>query len=345
MTKFLQSLLGLILIITAASAFAVRVATLYEAKVPVASQAIVERNQAIPKALANVLIKLSGSTLVLDNPTVKSQLNLANQWVQEFSYTTAPNGGYWLRVQFDENRVNQFLRDASMPIWGQNRPLITAWIELTAPNHEAEILSNDSNPELTQFVKQAAEQRGLAMMLPMMDVAEMSQVSTQDIETMAVPALVNASKRYGNEAILIGKITRDENGFTSQWKLVLDTNQWDWNFQGKTRDEVITAAVNNVANTFGQRFAIAESHAVQSELTIEIKGIAGQGDFVRLIRYLNHLTPVAKVEVTRIAGEEVWLTLSLRGTQHAFSQAILPGKKLTLVGAETETTPVYQWNH
>lgn len=335
----------------ATSALAVKVNSLYKGIVPVTTQAATERNVAVQQALTQVLIKVSGSDQILDNPKLKSRLNTADTLTQQFGYTTPPPGKstapYLLEVQFDAAGVNQWLRDAGAATWGQNRPLIVAWIAYDTPGHPSEMISSDAMSDITTLLKLAAAQRGLPLMFPVMDMTDLNQASPKDATDMAIPNLINAAKRYASDAILVGHVTQENNGLTSQWKLVLGDNQWDWHLTGKTVADIVPVLISNITNTLATRFAVVTTNAIQKDLIVKVTGITHYPDFAQLTRYLNHLTPVANVEIIKISTDnDVILKVSLRSTQESFTQALSLGKKLTPVPLTnaTDTMVVYQWN-
>jgi hypothetical protein len=239
------------------------------------------------------------------------------------------------------------LREAGAGIWGQNRPLILAWIVYEAPKSTPEMISNDSVNAITNLLKQNAEERGLPLMLPVMDMTDLNQISTKDVAEFAIPKLIDASKRYTSDAMLIGHITQNTNEFVSQWKLIFGNNQWNWNFSDKNIANIIPLLINNLTHEMAARFAIVTTNNIQQNLTMKVTGITHYSDFAQLTRYLNHLTPVANVEIIKTeADNSVILKVSLRSTQESFTQALSLGKKLiSLPATNTNDTMVaYQWN-
>ncbi len=341
----------LCLYLVANIAFAVRVTALYQGIVPVASQSVEERNRMLEPALTQVLIKVSGNNQILNNPNLKSHLSSANTLMQEFSYSEAPHLAgetkpYLLHLNFDADGINKLLRDAGAPIWGQNRPLILIWLEEEAPGRKAEIIGADSSDNLSALLKQNTDRRGVPVIFPAMDMQDMSQIGVNDIATMDIAKLNNAAKRYGSDAILVGRIIQDTNGYTTQWKLVMGTDQWDWNMTGKTLADTFTAMTDNIATTLANRYAAVMTDNVQTKLTLKVMGISESDDFTQMIDYVKHLTAVTNAEVAHVAGSDVILDISLRGTEKSFIQAISIGQRLTPVASENnQTMLVYQWNH
>lgn len=338
MVKQIRLVLGFLLLFLAGLTYAAKVDSLYQGQTPVSSQSQEEQNRAVQAALLQVLLKVSGNNSILKKPDIKPRLTDAQKLVQQVGYSTPT----LLSVDFDPSGVNDLLRSLNVPIWSQNRPMIVAWVENEALGHPAEILGSDSNNETVTLLKQQADQHGLPILFPLMDIADINQVSPNDIATMAIPKLTSAAKRYAGDVILAGRVIRGANGFATQWKLVVGDNHWEWNIVGKTLNEIIPVLVENITNTLAARFAVTTTSAVQTELTLKISGVTLQDDLAQLTRYLEHLAPVASVSVAQISGGDVTLTISLRGTREAFTQLLSLGNKLTPINpAEWK----YQWNH
>lgn len=340
--------IGLWLVLVAGSVFAVRVNSLYQANIPVSTQTDIERNQLLPQALTQVLIKVSGDKDIANNPKIKPQLASVTNLVQQYGYSTASTGSkpYLLQIGFDPDGVNKLLRDAGAPIWEQNRPLIVVWVEYEAPSHPPQIIENDSKNSLFGLLKQHMDQRGLAVVFPAMDVTDMNQVSAKDVATQSIPILMNAAKRYESDAILIGRIIQDPTGYNTQWKLIMGGDQWNWTLPGKSINDPLTTLTDNIADLLAARYSTVVTEAVETQLTLKITGITQSDDIGQLIDYLKHLTPVADAQLVKVASGEVVLTVSLHGDVDAFTQALSVGKKLTPVpAAGTQDMSVYQWNH
>jgi len=346
--------LGILLLISLLSvgtALAVRVATLYQGVLPVASQSPAERNQLAQDALAQVFVKVSGNKNILNNPQVKARLPAASSLMQEFSYSPAPSlpgntKPYFLQLNFDPEGINKILRDAGAPIWGQNRPLLLVWLTYEVPKHPAEIIGADSANPITIMLKQATDLRGVPVMFPAMDVEDLAQASANDIVMTNMPKLTNAAKRYASDAILVGRIMQDANGYNTQWKLMMGTDQWGWNITGKTIPEILTTLADNIADTLAGRYALIITNAVQSNFTMKITGVVEADDFVQVMNYIKHLTPVSDVELQQITGSDMIVKVSLRGTQESFTQALVVGRKLTPVPQDSKPSLlIYQWNH
>lgn len=330
------------------AALAVRVDTIYQGELPVSAQSEAVKNQVLPQALQQVFVKVSGNSKVVDNPNLKSHLNDAGSLAQEFGYASShiPTAPYLLTIQFDPEGVNKLLRDAAVPIWGINRPLILAWVDYEIPNHPAEVIDSSSQTNIQNLLKQHANLRGVPIIFPVMDVTDLNQVSASDIMVMAIPKLQAAAKRYASDALLIARISQINNGYSTQAKLILADKQWDWTVSGPALTDVLNRLVDNVADTLSESLATVVANTVQGKVTIKVMGIAAQDDFAQMMHYLEHLTPVASIQVVKISGSNVTLNVTLHSSQQSFMQILSLGNKLTSVSSgANDKTLVYQWNH
>ena len=246
----------------------------------------------------------------------------------------------------DPRGIDRLLQESGTPVWGQNRPLILAWIEYEAPNKPAEIIS-DPKHEIILSLKQEADRRGLPLVIPEMDVTDMSHVSVNDVVTMQVPVLANAAKRYGNDAMLIGRIFQLANGrYSGQWELVQGTTTpATWETEGATVSEAIAAVIDNAADSLAGQYAVV-LRRLQSNLTLKISGINEQNDFDELMQYLKHLTPIADVTLLNALEDAVILNVSVHGTKQTFIQSIADERSLTAVSDGSDPSLLtYHWNH
>lgn len=331
--------------------FAVRVTTLYQGVLAATTQSAAERSQLASEALAQVFVKVSGSNDILTHSAVKEHLKAASSLIQEFSYTPAPklsdkSKPYLLQLNFDPNGINKMLRDEGAPIWGQSRPLLLVWLENDVANHPRELIGANAENAISVMLKQNTDRRGVPVIFPAMDVEDLEQVSVNDVASMNSPKLLAATKRYGSDGILIGHIMQDTNGYTTQWKLIIGSDQWGWNMTGSTLQDILATMADHVADTLAGRYATVITNTVQSHFILKISHITEADDFVQAMNYIKHLTPVSNVELVQIIGSDLILKVSLRGTQESFTQALSVGQKLTPIATDgKQTMLVYQWNH
>jgi hypothetical protein len=272
MNTYAKLVLSLASVLMISTVFAAHIASIYQASVPVEAQTPENKVKAEKQALEQVLIKVSGDSQVLDSPRVQSRIEKIEDiesLIQEFGYVTSsntPGMPYMLQVSFDPSAINRILRNADVSVWSPNRPLVIAWVEYEAPDVPATIIDNDSASDIKGLIKKYADEKGLPVVLPMMDITDLNQVSVSDIVAMSIPTLEEAAKRYGSNNILIMRVIKDQNGYTLLSKLITKDDEWEWNISGKSADEVIAELLKNVGDTLVNRYAILMHKPVASSI-------------------------------------------------------------------------------
>lgn len=348
MRNLLTIILFSVMFLASLTAYAVPMNSLFQASVPVATQSVPDKNKSLALALENVLIKVSGNAHVLnDNISLKPKLAQAGNYVRQTRYDANPEDKHYpykLIVQFDPEAINNLLKDANVPVWGHNRPLILTWITLNTPQHPTDII--DSSNSLEDAFKVAARSRGLPVIFPIMDAMELASISASDIETQELPAIQKASLRYASDAILTGSIKQVDKDYTSHWQLIMGNEDWSWDVNAKTMPEVLSTIVDNIANTLAPRYATSVTGVIQSQVTLHVMGVKEQTDLLKLMKYLQQLSPVAEVQLENVNGDEIVLAVSLTGSQQALVKAISADKTLIAEPGTSAQDDVlqYKWN-
>ena len=139
------------------------VADLYASRVPVADQSRPELDSAARDALAEVLVKASGSSEVLGNPSLSDALGKAPEYVQQYVYTRADNGELFARFEFDSSVVTRLLRESGAPLWTANRPPVLVWLVFEGELGR-QFVNAGTDPELAAEVTDAFSQRGVPVL-------------------------------------------------------------------------------------------------------------------------------------------------------------------------------------
>ncbi len=310
------------------SAQAVPVKTLYQGNIPVANQSQQAFSQALPQAFAQVLQKVSGNAAVASLPDIQSQMSQARALVKSYRYLNQ-NNQLILQVQFDAKAIKRSLRAANQAVWGNNRPLTLAWV-VVQPNQAApEILASDNNDPLAVSLTQSANNRGLPLLLPMMDINDMNSVTSKDLLSLDPQAIIQASKRYHASDILAGKVVQQSNGtWDAEWMYVLNNQYLRWQTQGTTAQEVLTDGVQRMSAELAARYAVLQNNAMTVPVTIDVSNVDGLSDFAAVVKYLRGLAPVDNVNVANVDPNNISVKMMVAGGAEALQQALAQQQKL-----------------
>ena len=157
---------------------------LFEADVPVAGQQPDLRTAYMKTALQEVLVRVTGQPDVLNRDSVRSMLDSPERFVQQYRYYTLPESTpprLMLRVSFDGGSIQQALRQQGVAYWGKTeRPEILLWLAVEDRGTRY-IVSAQDNSDAARELQEAARQRGIPLLLPLMDLEDQSQVRFTDV--------------------------------------------------------------------------------------------------------------------------------------------------------------------
>ncbi|MSP52796.1 MAG: DUF2066 domain-containing protein [Gammaproteobacteria bacterium] len=318
------------------------VPNLYNAQIPVASQNSSDRPAAIKEAYQSVLIKVTGNGKVMQNARIRTNAAQAETYIQQYSYQTNTDANnatypYQLLVQFDPEAINRSLLAAKLPIWGQDRPLTIFWIATTVNAEQRLLSASDESPILIALDK-SAQIYGLPILFPILDLNDLNQLSVTDVTGRFVAPVVQASVRYGSNAVVMINIEQQNNQWTSLWTLVTANAPQSWSVQDADLNNMIAQGMNKLVSMLSQQFALsaASQHTI---VKIQINGIANLSDYARVTRYLKRIAVVKKVTLLALARQQATFQLGLASNSASLQKSIALDPTLTPV-KQPEVQPV-----
>lgn len=301
---------------------------LYEGRVPVKDFSARVRQKALPAALQQVFIKVSGNPGVTTLSAMQTSLNNANSLVNSYSYIERIDEGgnkiLLLNVKFDSSGIEQLLRSANQAIWSTNRPLILVWLKISERDGKNEIVSEDDS-RFSVPLQDSACSRGVPILLPLMDLQDVNNVDISDIQNFNLAAIQIASERYHQGAILIGNIYQDlNNNWHSKWLFSFRNSKINWTIGGKNSEKIMQTAVNYVADELASRAAVLSSSELHQQVNMLVNGVNSLDECVAVMKYLLGLNVVSNVKLVSVNPHSVNLkVVSSRGI-HGLIQAIKP---------------------
>ena len=308
---------------------------LYEAKVPVTNQTRDERFDVYARALAQVVVKLTGDRTVPDRPELAGLMRQARTLVQQFHYEELPPGsealieeGYkrLLVVRFDGQAITHALIEKNVPLWGSTRPDVLLWLAIE-DRETRYVLAVNASAELEHYLDEQTYRRGLPLMLPLVDLEDRMKLDFADVWGDFRPNLLQASQRYGVDAILVGRLIRTAEGkWQTRWSLHYSsgasTPSEYWQAEVNTQQEALAAGVDGAADRIAQRYAQLYSTGSVDTVALTVKGVKDLAGYARSMKYLESLDIVTAVDVIKVQADEVLFKVAIRGDSHGLEQAI-----------------------
>ena len=345
---FLLGLVGLPI-----TSFAVEVANLFAATVNVSTQRESERRSAMAEGFSQVLLRISGSKIILDEPTIVEARNNAQRYVIGFSYAKPQgdinSGGghaaynYSLKLKFDARAIIHLLREAQLPIWGKNRPPLMVW--WVFDDGVRQIVNMESAPGLQAAFSQQASLRGVPLIFPLLDLQDNASLETRDIWGFFFDKVKQASVRYGSQNILVGRTFIQGDQSESRWVL-LSENEISWAEKKTGRViNVLPEAINFAADNLAERYAVSSISKNDALFPVAIYGVNKLQQFAELERFFKTMDIVESVSLVSIQQDQVIFNLSLRTELARLQKVLSKSRKLfeeTLPEDNSEITMHYR---
>ncbi|HKJ09405.1 MAG TPA: DUF2066 domain-containing protein [Gammaproteobacteria bacterium] len=309
---------------------------LFQAEVPVADQGADERGAAVHKALAEVLVRLTGEQNVAQQPSAAALLDHPDRFVQQYRYRRKPppdvkssdTSALWLWVRFDARGVEKAMRQAGLPLWGRERPLTLIWLAVQ-DGGQRYLVASDADSDMRRAVQREAHRRGVPVLFPLLDLEDQSRVQFPDVWGGFVHVVTAASKRYHAPDVLIGRLSHQAGGnWSARWTMELDGDEINWEASDPSVDTVLAAGVGGAADRLAARLAVSPGSGGQTQLSLTVDGVQSLADYARVSKYLSSLTPVQQLAVKRVDGSQVTFDLDLDGATGTLDQAIALGSVL-----------------
>ena len=324
----------LVLLTAASLASAAQVVDLHSAEVdqPTGSRGL---EQAFAAALAQVVVKVTGQRLV----AIEARLPLLGDpaaMVEQYR-SVAPGR---LSVGFDAVALRKALDAAELPVWSEERPATLIWLAVDAGRGQRTIVSaaeEEDQPAAGSGVLQqeqaaartllldAASARGLPVVLPLVDGEDLSRVNFADLWGDFTDPVLEASRRYRADAVLIGRARgADPTSSSVRWSLLLGDQRLDWN-------GTVASGPEEAADRLAAQLAAGPGAA--RALLVAVDGVADLATYGKVTRYLSGLSNVELCEVLEVDGQRVVYSLTVRGDANQLMRVIALQRLLQPVDA------------
>jgi hypothetical protein len=301
---------------------AVEVPTLYTAEVPFDSAARNGRKNAYDLALNEILLRVAGSSLGDDAATINRLFPDSSAYVIQFRQGAA--GRLW--VSFDGAAIERTLREDGQTVWGAERPLTVVWLAVDRGQGRREIVTADDpdneqrdarsinrNALLRERVLEVAARRGLPLVFPLMDTTDIQNVTFSDIWGGFDEGVIGASRRYGADSILIGRI-RTAGGGRENWSYFFSGAERRWNGPPEQ-------VVNQMADLLVAELA-AGGDAPLSAVAISVAGIVSVDAYGNLSQILDNVSVIEEYRITEVSGDRVTVQVDVRGGAERLRRAL-----------------------
>ena len=291
-------------LVLAASAALAAAPGFYEAEVEVADQSAATRRKAARVGLRQVLIRLSGTAPLPAEPVLREALSQPERYYDRYLVVADDR----LKLFFTPSALLELIDRAKLPLWPLRRPPAIAWLALEA-NGVREIVRG-GHPLAIELVAEA-RRRGFEARLPLMDLRDQLRVQPAVVWGRSSLVLAEASRRYGAEAVLIGRLWQDAGGgWSGEYAYWQDGDEFTQQVDGLDFIRTGAAGANFLANAMASRDALP--WRVNEPRSLVVAGIASPLHYGGLLRYLAGLEYLKSVAVIGLDQDRLDIELTSR---------------------------------
>jgi hypothetical protein len=331
MAGIVQAMIGIAVLWFCATAVAVEMTSLYSVQVPLDPTDPDSRNLAYQTALTEVLVRITGTTAVVDSEEIAALFPNPARYVLQYR----PGPDDTLVVSLDGPAIESVLRQTGATIWGSDRPLTLVWLAVDWGQGEREIVaaddpermsgdarSIDRNRLLRERVAEVAEHRGIPVLFPLLDTEDLENISFSDIWGGFDDLLLQASTRYEAESVLLGRIRPDS----------LQPNRWTWYHAGESAgwDGEPEDMIHLLADSLAAHYAVSGRAPVDTVRLI-ISGINSINAFGRVQRFMENLRGIDALMIDTVAGDRIVYELAIQGGTERLQRTLELSNMLELV--------------
>ncbi|WJG11140.1 DUF2066 domain-containing protein [Aliiglaciecola sp. LCG003] len=318
---------------------------LFHASVEIDDQSTVQQQKAVKQAFSQVLVKVSGNRSLLADEKIKKQITRAKDFLLSYRFSIDKDKITY-HAEFDVQKVENIIRTVGFPIWGKRRPETLIWLAVEQQQGgKRKLVAADSFPALVEQSKHIAQQRGITVSFPVLDLIDIQKISVYDVWSSYTQSLLVASERYGAEYMVAARLFyRSESAHpTSSKAEQADTNPdvanvWvlEWTMSRKddfSSGEVIgltqAVAIENLIETLADRLAdkysiSAVSDGVNGNSTeLKISQVDSLSAYTEVLSFLSSLSVVTSAELIEIQGDVATFKLKLFGNMDNLKEALL----------------------
>jgi len=325
-------------------AHGVEMTALYTVEVPFDRGESNAQNAAYRAALTEVLIRVTGSTAVVESEQMATFFPNPAQFVSR--YRPGPDGT--LIVSLERDAIERVLRQAGAPVWGTDRPLTLVWLAVDWGLGEREIVgaddperlpgdarSIDRNQLLRERIQDVAGRRGIPVAFPLLDIEDMTNVSFSDIWGGFDDPLLFASARYGATSVIVGRIRPGD----------LEPPHWTWYFGGQRLDwvGVTEDAFGTLADSLAAEFVIDPNQSIDT-IRLTISGVNSVVAYGRVQQFMESLRVIDRLMVNTVIADKIIYEVELQGGVERLSAALASSGMLEAVQSGAIDASLYRLN-
>ncbi len=312
---------------------------IYEGEVALDAGEDQNSERALRRALAQVLVRVSGDRSVSADPTLDGMMADARRIALTISAKTAADGTPRLVANFEPGRVHDLLAALGRPVWHSDRPAVLIWLAID-DGVQKQIATSNQIAALGAITG-TAQLRGLPTLLPRMDGVDQNRINPVTLWGAPPQTVIAASQRYGVNTMLVIRLTRGT-PWRARYTMIDGRSVEEWEQSDAQSNTLLAAAIDGTGDRLARRYAAEPEGTAVGAVEWWVDDLRSAADYAAMLGYLGHLEFVRSVQPLRADADGLLLRLDLAVGERRLRQLLAIDRRVELVtapDAANETAP------
>ncbi|MBE0367526.1 DUF2066 domain-containing protein [Pseudoalteromonas aurantia] len=287
---------------------AIEVTDLYQSTLAVSDKTRATRVKASQQALMNVIKKLTGRYETVDHPSITRAKRSISDYMLKYEYLNLDDDDDELkiRIKFEANKVEDLVRTAQLPFWGNRRPMIAIWLAIE-DDLQRDFVTQERYPQLGRLIYDTAAEWGVPVVVPLLDLQDRASVGIAEVWGNFSDPVEQASIRYNAERVITARMFKQPH--SSRWQLewrYTDAELFESNQLVGDKQQVLIQMINDLSSVLVANYVIdpAVSYATTSTI-FTIDKLESFTHIERAKRQLKSISTVADVDIIYRSKDKV----------------------------------------
>jgi hypothetical protein len=292
------------------------------------------RERLVRLALGQVLVRLTGTRQVTADPLITTRLlERAGDFVERFQYlSSSEQAPARLRARFSQPAVWEALQETGWPVWGSPRPTLLVWVAVRGGSGWR-LGSPDGYPELFDKLERTAAERGLPLVVPLLDGTDRQNLAASDLLFQDWQRIQAASERYDADAVLTLRVWPRQDGDPGEIHWAVRYGEQTAAFstvQRQTPSGWVDGGIHRLVAFWSHRFAVFPGE--ESRLEVVVEQVDSLADFAAVQGAMEALSSVAAVRPVALRGNAARFRLRFQGRPADLEHTLSLNNDLSALG-------------
>lgn len=310
---------------------------LYQASAPLDDASEAARVSAVTTAFGRVLARVAGRQAAATLAQQPAGRSAAQRALLGFESKTGPEGEPLIEAQFEPRAVREFLAAQHIAALPDQRPTLLLWL-LAGTDAGPTWVGADEPPALAGTVLQAAADRGLPVLLPVLDLGERGDlpVSIDPADPASLAMLTTAAARYRPDGVLYGRLHGSGERWRADLRLALPgKDDAVWSATGTSQQAAVDAALDQLALRLAPAAAPVDGQLAAVQIAID--GVDDMTAYGRVWDHLSQAPGLRGLRPVALGNGRATFRFELAGGQAALASRVEPGAPFARLAGEAPT--------